>query len=767
MPFVATAICAMFVVPTNTEASKTTITTYPLSSGVTYEQYQYQASSVTNKINHLTIDLTDPYTKVGLGLPPTQNGRMTTTAMANAHSTEGHRVVGAINAGFFDMSVGNPLLLLAENNEIINGGRISVGADEFVNKPYAFGVKDDGSPAIELFDFDISMQYGGQTYELSGLNRKRYDNEAIVFTPQHYLSTTGQNAYGVEVVIDTGKVITENSFGQTLTGKVTHIFPYSEKWPAQIPETGFVLSVHGTPWRAMMENMKVGEEVTVDFSINEEWNNADFMIATGPLLVQDNRVNLQMDPSSARAREVAPRTVVGVDEDTNKVHYITVDGRQSASRGMNMTQLANYLVSIGVDTAINLDGGGSTTMGIRKHGSNNVVLANVPSDGGAQRRVSTTLEAISTAPTSEAARGTVTRSRVGTFLVGASASVTSVTNVMDKYYNPIVAEKSKLALTSEKGTISSDGLTYKMNEVGTDRLYIAHGGSIFQTYPITTVAGPSQFYLKATATTVKPQETIQFSINALDEAGKELLYDKYQLTYEVEGDIGTIDENGKFTANKAGGEGKVIARLGDKAAGVKVVVEKPVVETPKPTPTPEPTPNPSPVQFKDLSSSYKYLDAVTYLAEKGHFTGYTDGTFRPTEVLSREHAAVIISRILNLNADDVANPNFTDVPTTHRYYKQIAAVQNMGIMDGFDNQFNPSQSLTRGQMAKIITLAFTLEGDAQKVFTDVSTTAWEYPFVQALAANDVTTGYTDGSFKPKTYISREHFALFLYRTLTK
>lgn len=747
------AVAAVVAFTPTAEASKETITTYPVSSGVTYEQYKYKASYGNNVVNHLTVDLNDPHTKVALGLPPTANGRMTTTAMANAHSKEGHRVVGAINAGFFDMSVGNPLLLLADDNEIINGGRISVGSDEFVNKPYAFGVKENGAPSIDLFDFDVSMSYKGKTYELSGLNRKRYNDEAIVFTPQYYLSNTNQNSYGVEVVVDTGKHITENTFGQTLTGKITHVFPYSEKWSANIPSTGFVLSVHGTPWRAMMESMKVGEEVTVDFAINDAWNNADFMIATGPLLVQDGKVNLQMSPTSARAREIAPRTVVGVDEDTKQVHYITVDGRQTASKGMNMTQLANYLVDIGVDTAINLDGGGSTTMGIRKHGSNDVVLANRPSDGS-QRRVSTTLEAISTAPTSAAASADVTRSRVGTFLVGASAEVTSVSNMMDKYYNSISAVKSRLSIGSEKGTITADGLTYTMTEAGTDRIEIAYDGHVFQTYPITTVTGPSELYLKATKTSVTPGETIQFSINALDAAKKPLLYDKYQLTYKVEGNIGTIDGNGKFTANKNGGTGKVIATLGDKAAGVNVTV--------KAAP-----PAPKPTQFKDILSTYPYVKEIEYLADKKYFTGYTDGTFRPDEKLSRAHAAVIISRILNLNTDNVRNPNFSDVPTTYTYYKEIAAVQNLGIVDGSNGKFNPSGQLTRAHMAKILTLAFDLQGTANKRFADVASDHWVNEYVQALAANDVTTGYEDGSYKPNVAISRAHFAVFLYRTLTK
>ena len=125
---------------------------------------------------------------------------------------------------------------------------------------------------------------------------------------------------------------------------------------------------------------------------------------------------------------------------------ITVDGRLNSSAGMNLSQFADYLVSLGVERAINLDGGGSTTMGIRKYGSNTVVLANNPS-GGSQRRVSAIIEAISTGATGTPTHFKVTRDKVGSLLIGTTVKLTP-NYVLDEHYNPLGVNAADFTVTS-------------------------------------------------------------------------------------------------------------------------------------------------------------------------------------------------------------------------------------------------------------------------------------------------------------------------------
>ena len=81
-----------------------------------------------------------------------------------------------------------------------------------------------------------------------------------------------------------------------------------------------------------------------------------------------------------------PRTGVGADTDLDRLWMVVVDGRQEPrSAGMTLLELARLMASLGVDEAINLDGGGSSAMLLRGR------LANRPSDASGERRVANSL----------------------------------------------------------------------------------------------------------------------------------------------------------------------------------------------------------------------------------------------------------------------------------------------------------------------------------------------------------------------------------------
>ncbi len=86
----------------------------------------------------------------------------------------------------------------------------------------------------------------------------------------------------------------------------------------------------------------------------------------------------------------APRTAVGFSEDGGTMHVLTVDGRQAASGGVTLTELARMMKKLGAYNALNLDGGGSSTLLARKPGGTALRLENAPSDGE-QREVADAL----------------------------------------------------------------------------------------------------------------------------------------------------------------------------------------------------------------------------------------------------------------------------------------------------------------------------------------------------------------------------------------
>ncbi len=107
-------------------------------------------------------------------------------------------------------------------------------------------------------------------------------------------------------------------------------------------------------------------------------------ITGNKFLLRNNRIEVIDDA------EMHPRTAIGVDYDTNRLFLLVIDGRQDFSRGSTMVELAERMVFLGADEALNLDGGGSSTLVARKT-NGRVGVVNSPSDGG-QRRVPNGLE---------------------------------------------------------------------------------------------------------------------------------------------------------------------------------------------------------------------------------------------------------------------------------------------------------------------------------------------------------------------------------------
>lgn len=109
---------------------------------------------------------------------------------------------------------------------------------------------------------------------------------------------------------------------------------------------------------------------------------------------------------------------------------------------------------------------------------------------------------------------------------------------------------------------------------------------------------------------------------------------------------------------------------------------------------------------------------------------------------------------------------YSDIPVTHPDYPILLELARRGVMSGYaDGTFRPTDTLTRGQMSKILTKAFTLSGPVVDIFKDVPTTSVYAPFVYAMLENLITVGYPDRTYRPHETLNRRHFLTFLARAL--
>lgn len=172
----------------------------------------------------------------------------------------------------------------------------------------------------------------------------------------------------------------------------------------------------------------------------------------------------------------------------------------------------------------------------------------------------------------------------------------------------------------------------------------------------------------------------------------------------------------------------------------------------------------SKVIFKDVPSDHPDFEIINEMYTLGYISGYSDGTFRPSEKISRKHVAALLSRVIKLEPVRPAK-EFKDVSPKNPNYIGIQAIQRAGIMGGDEyGNFKPEAFLTRAQLAKMIDLAFKLEGKGNNNFKDIPSTHWANKHVMAVHSNRIMVGYEE-YFKPNDKVTRAQYTEFLYRAL--
>ncbi|MFV0637167.1 phosphodiester glycosidase family protein [Mitsuokella sp. WILCCON 0060] len=255
--------------------------------------------------------------------------------------------VAGINGSYF-----------APNGDLIGVTKIDgqvVGTTYYTRS--AFGLKKDGTPMFGKISYNGTVMVGGTTVSVGGVDCERGEDSLVIYN-RAYGATTGTNEYGREYVVRNGHVtdIRQNN--------------------SPIPADGVVLSVHGTV-ADELAGVQVGDAVKITEDLGDDWDDADFIIGCGPRLVANGRVYMTADeedfPADIRIGR-APRSAVGITKD-GKYLLAVVDGRQSHSVGLTLTDWAKLLVKFGARDALNLDGGGSSDLVI------NGDVQNSPSDG--------------------------------------------------------------------------------------------------------------------------------------------------------------------------------------------------------------------------------------------------------------------------------------------------------------------------------------------------------------------------------------------------
>jgi peptidoglycan DL-endopeptidase CwlO len=199
--------------------------------------------------------------------------------------------------------------------------------------------------------------------------------------------------------------------------------------------------------------------------------------------------------------------------------------------------------------------------------------------------------------------------------------------------------------------------------------------------------------------------------------------------------------------------------------GAKYAGAKRVIEAEEEKPAP-PVTLPT-GHYHDVNSTYWAKEEIEYLSMKGIINGYQHSIFKPDSTVTRAEVAKMLSETFDLQSG--TGTTFSDVSTSHWANKYITAATEKGLFVGYGSgKFSPDSAITRGEIAALFNRAFNLTNqETTEQFNDLTNTHWAYDDIQTLTASSIATGYKDNTFQPNKETSRSEFSVFLYRALTK
>jgi len=337
-------------------------------------------------------------------------GRERVSAMA-ARLADSLQVLAGINGDFFDLDTGEN-----ENNQVV-AGRFLKGVrvtdspwDTFRNTHTQFAVGKDGRPYFERFRFTGRVRRadpGGNIIdvELDGLNGIPRDGVGLVLFTEARGAAPRRDTLTGGIEVPLVRIQTANGAGPRyrVAGGSRPISP------EPIAPGTAVLAAYGREAAARLDSLLAGSgPVDVRYGLAPDRGPLELVVGGWPRLVVDGRSvaaaadSLEGTFPQFSARRYA-RSAVAVTRDTAALLLVTVDGvprgaDTGPSVGMTLVEFADLLVSLGAFQALNLDGGGSTTLLVRDR------VVNTPTDPEGERAVGISLFVVRRGPAGSDAR---------------------------------------------------------------------------------------------------------------------------------------------------------------------------------------------------------------------------------------------------------------------------------------------------------------------------------------------------------------------------
>lgn len=515
-----------------------------LSTGVTHESIERYTSIGWMNINVIRADLTDKYTKIE---PIKSENGVSNRAPLSAMIKSSGAIAG-VNGDFFYM--GDPTYTYGT---LIKDGNIIT-----TPLPYSYGYPTvskllDGSVNISVWNPKITLYAADSTeFDIIVLNKtSSMEWGATVLTKDWNKTSPGYtNKDIVEVVVD-NNIVTEVRRNQPST---------------IIPQDGYVIaSSNATTMEQLQNSFRPGQPVSLNIELDFSPDKVDWSYGALNYLVKDGKLNDVSDEVLGSN----PRTAIGFNKDNTEMIMVTIDGRNKNYTGVKQTELAEIMVSLGAYNAVNMDGGGSTTMGIDFLKNSNVTVVNIPSDGR-ERKIASGVGVFNTSPESN------TVDKIEIIPEFASIFNNTETNLQLKFYNEYYTPLNVKA-SDVKYSVTPSGAGKVVNNV----FFPSRPGKATITASVDKAVGEVQINVLDKAVALKFDEEMLVmgfeekhemgSVIGVDKDGNSAYIPSKYLSYTYRNRVGKI-ENGVFTSGDVSNTGAITATFDDAVKNIIVKV---------------------------------------------------------------------------------------------------------------------------------------------------------------------------------------------------
>jgi hypothetical protein len=325
----------------------------PVAPGVNYTSFERLDAKGWQRGDILDTDLD----KHGVTVDLVNTGKVS-GGQPLSQQLAGKGAIAGVNGDFFDINdTTAPLGVGVESGKLLNAPAAGHNDTAVIGK--------DGLGKIAQLFLQGTAVDGATKLELTNLNSPAVNAGGIgLYTPEWGDAARTRTVDGLptvrEVILRDGVVVS------------------SATTPATTPLAANEQALIGREAGAdALAAFQVGDKVGVEYGLRPDAGQVAAAVSGNYQLAKDGKV-----PDTVPDADLAPRTAIGFDADGSRMILLTVDGRATGSRGLSLKEMGQLMISLGADDALNLDGGGSSTMLARTPGKAAPEVVNDPSDGG-------------------------------------------------------------------------------------------------------------------------------------------------------------------------------------------------------------------------------------------------------------------------------------------------------------------------------------------------------------------------------------------------